>query len=214
MKSLEWLKARSKKAVLNAGAVQIAMKAKSPTDAFKLAQGQAALKCMAEEVRYLAMIRRDYGKSQLKGFVRLVQDEDKDLFFQSKIGTALTFFGQLSQYAIMKSDYGRKSDVSFFLSEQEMWFAHLLKDILREVRERFLFWENTDLLGPTIFSAGQIANIALAGGSLDENRLRFLVSLLSSMGKLIEKRTGAQYLHFFPVSILAGCNYKQICQGG
>lgn len=103
-KSLEWLKARSRRIALNMEAVDIAKKAKSPTDAFNMAkQGSRYVRKneVAEAVRYLAMIKRDYGKKELDAFV---DGEDNRIIkgFLDKISIATTYLSILEA----SSDFG------------------------------------------------------------------------------------------------------------
>lgn len=74
--SLEELKARSKNAVYYPDLVRIAKEAKSPTAAFEIADRiKANVGIYAKECRFLAMIKRDYGK---KIFEQVVIDLTKE----------------------------------------------------------------------------------------------------------------------------------------
>lgn len=74
--SLEELKARSKSAVYYPDTIRIAREAKSPTAAFELANKTGINAGYAKECRFLAMIKRDYGK---KVFEQAVNDIEKEV---------------------------------------------------------------------------------------------------------------------------------------
>lgn len=97
-KSLELLKARSRRAVLNNEAVKIVEKAQSPTDAFKMAKRgsmHVSIDEAAEEVRYLAIIKRDYGEKAFSNFVAERKNEYLAKEFIDRVSVAVNYLDML-----------------------------------------------------------------------------------------------------------------------
>lgn len=208
---LKWLEARSVIVVISKEAVWIAKSAKSPTDAFKLAENHPELKSRAEAVRYLAMIKRDYGEVALDNFVSRKDMECKAHGFQEKIGILLIYFKQLEITAIRGLDEEKKNlakkdrmfaDFYLKLIERELWYIELLQTAVKEFRKEFLPFENDpedlerrcrldqlDDVCRRIFSDFQKHGKNLTG-ILNPDHLNCILSGIVQMGNYVNRKTG------------------------
>lgn len=126
-KSLEWLKARSAQIVLQPKAVEIARKANSPTDAFNLARSSGYFyDDDAELVRYLAVIKRDFGALEFDNFAESA----------CNISVAKTFLDMLIP-AISILEFSKICPAILMEEEISTKLAPLLKEIRRMFDSEF-----------------------------------------------------------------------------
>jgi hypothetical protein len=164
-KSLEWLKARSKRAAFFTVAVNIVKTAKSPTDAHKMARewlkhDRGAPAVDAEEilqgVRFLALIKRDYSEEEFLKFVHAVCNEERDKEFIDKVSIASVYVDIL----VASNEYG-EGNQSRPDRKLAIWFAEFVLKVLYEFTEVYL---------PALSPNMQLKNVKIGNlpGYLDE----------------------------------------------
>lgn len=125
--SLGELKARSKSAAYYPDCIRIAREAKSPTAAFELANktGMNA-GIYAKECRFLAIIKRDYGK---KVFEQIVNNIEKEVLAEMDIVYLKPFIQTANRISYLFQKRAKSSDV-YIPSDIDFDYADVVKGML------------------------------------------------------------------------------------